>query len=280
MAADQWAASMTPTGSAQSTQTILGGPRLSPRANGEVRTFADAETLARRAAEWLCDAANAASGKFAICLSGGSTPRRLYQMLSENPIAMRMPWDRIHWFFGDERFVPHDHPDSNFRMAEKALFSRAPIARGNIHPIPTEAMTPEQAAADYEQTLQRYYGAESLDSNRPMFGVMLLGLGEDGHTASLFPGNPALTERRRWVAAVAGGPGHTRITLTYPALNSSALAAFLVAGQSKRDILSRALGGDDSLPALGVRPVGRLFWFVDRAACPQPSDATSADPQR
>ncbi len=270
---------MTPTRSAQSTQTHVGGTHVPLQANGEGRTVADAETLARRAAEWLCEAANASSGKFAMCLSGGSTPRRLYEMLSANPIAARMPWDRIHWFFGDERFVPHDHPDSNFRMAEKALFSRAPIARGNIHPIPTEGVTPEKAAADYEQTLRRFYGATSLDSNRPLFGVMLLGLGEEGHTASLFPGNPVLNERRHWAAAVAGGPGHTRITLTYPILNSSALAAFLVAGQSKRDILARALGGDDSLPALGVRPVGRLFWFVDRAACPQAPDAGSIEPR-
>ncbi len=271
---------MTPTGPAQSTPTNVGGARVPPRGTGEVRAFADAETLARRAAEWLCDAANAASGKFAICLSGGSTPRRLYEMLSANPIAARMPWDRIHWFFGDERFVPHDHPDSNFRMVETALFSRAPIARANIHPIRTEGVTPEQAAADYEQTLQRFYGGTSLDSKRPLFGVMLLGLGEDGHTASLFPGNPVLNERRRWAAAVTGGPGHTRITLTYPILNSSALAAFLVAGQSKRDILARALSGDNSLPAVEVRPVGRLFWFVDRAACPQVSDAGSAEPRQ
>ncbi len=248
--------------------------------NGKVRVFADAETLARRAAEWLCDAANAASGKFAVCLSGGSTPRRLYEMLAENPIAARMPWDRIHWFFGDERFVPHDHPDSNFRMVETALFSRAPIARANIHPISTEGVTPEEAAADYEQTLQRFYGAALIDANQPLFGVMLLGLGEDGHTASLFPGNPVLKESQRWAAAVTGGPGHTRITLTYPILNSSALAAFLVAGQSKRDILARALGGDDSPPALGVRPAGRLFWFVDRAACSQASDTGYAEPRR
>jgi 6-phosphogluconolactonase len=271
---------MTATGPAQSTPRSVGGARVPLRVSGEVRTFADADTLARRAAEWLCDAANAASGKFAICLSGGSTPRRLYETLSANPIAARMPWDRIHWFFGDERFVPHDHPDSNFRMVETALFSRAPIARANIHPIPTEGMTSEKAAADYEQTLQRFYGGTSLDSNRPLFGVMLLGLGEDGHTASLFPGNPVLNERRRWAAAVNGGPGHTRITLTYPVLNSSALAAFLVAGQSKRDILARALGGDDSLPALGLRPAGRLFWFVDRAACPQAPDAGSAEPRQ
>ena len=270
---------MTPTRSAQSTQTHVGGTHVPPRANGEVRTFVDGDTLARRAAEWLCDAANAASGKFAICLSGGSTPRRLYEMLAENPIAARMPWDRVHWFFGDERFVPHTHPDSNLRMVETALFSRAPITRGNIHPIPTEGVTPEKAATDYEQTLQGFYGAASLDSDRPLFGIMLLGLGEDGHTASLFPGNPVLNERRRWTAAVTGGPGHTRITLTYPALNSSALAAFLVAGQSKRDILARALSGDDSLPALGVRPAGRLFWFVDRAAWPLAPDAGSVEPR-
>ena len=230
------------------------------------RTFENAEALAHDVAEWLCDLAQASDRAFAVCLSGGSTPRRLYECLATPPIASRFPWSRVHWFWGDERFVPHDHPDSNYRMARDAFLSRVPVPDDNIHAVPTEGLSPEQAAAAYETTLKRFYGADTLAPDRPLFDVTLLGIGEDGHTASLFPGQPALQETRRWVVAVIGAKSEPRITLTYPALDSSRDVAFVVTGKEKRDAVARAQAGDRAIPAAGVRPVGRLHWFTDRAA--------------
>jgi len=239
---------------------------MSPTAN-RIDESPDAETLAGRAAEWITDLAAASHGRFAICLSGGSTPRRLYQRLAEPPFRDRMPWQRVHWFWGDERFVPWGHPDSNYGMARAALLDHAPIPSGNIHGIATGGR-PDDAARAHERGLKAYYGAEALDPARPLFDVQLLGLGPDGHTASLFPGTAVLDERQRWVAEVVGAKPEVRITLTYPALDSSAHTAFLVAGADKREILARALAADRSLPAARVRPVGELVWFTDAAARP------------
>ena len=154
-------------------------------------------------------------------------------MLADAGIASRFPWSRVHWFWGDERFVPHGHPDSNYRMARDALLSRVPVPDDNVHAIPTEGLSPEQAAAAYETTLKRFYGADMLAPDRPLFDVTLLGIGEDGHTASLFPGQPALQEMRRWAVAVIGAKSEPRITLTYPALDSSRDVAFLATGEGK-----------------------------------------------
>src|ERR1700688_4991842 len=181
-----------------------------------IRTFENAETLAHEIAEWLCRLAQASSRDFAVCLSGGSTPRRLYECLAAPGIASRFPWSRVHWFWGDERFVPHDHPDSNYRMARDAFLSRVPVPDGNIHAVTTEGLSPDQAAAAYETTLKRFYGADMLAPDRPLFDVTLLGIGEDGHTASLLPEQPALQERRRWVIEVIGAKSEPRISLTYP----------------------------------------------------------------
>jgi 6-phosphogluconolactonase len=233
------------------------------------RTFESAETLAQGVAEWLCALAQARDRDFAVCLSGGSTPRRLYQALATPGIASRFPWSRSHWFWGDERFVPHDHPDSNYRMALDALLSRVPIPRHYIHAVPTEGLSPEQAAAAYETILKRFHGADGLSPDRPLFDVTLLGIGEDGHTASLFPGQPALQEKRRWAVAVIGAKSEPRITLTYPAIDSSRDIAFLATGEAKRGAVAGAKAGDRELPAAMVRPIGRLHWFTDRAAAPQ-----------
>jgi 6-phosphogluconolactonase len=232
----------------------------------ERRAFDDGEALARNVAVWICALALAKMGAFAVCLSGGTTPRRVYEMLAEPPIALSLPWSRVHWFWGDERFVPHDHPESNYAMAYGALFSRVAVPAENIHPIPTEGLSPQEAAAMYEATLKRFYGADALTPERPLFDVTLLGIGEDGHTASLFPGQPALEETRRWALAVLGARPEPRITLTYPSLDSSRNLAFLVTGAGKREPLRRVRAGDTALPAARVRPVGRLHWFVDRAA--------------
>ncbi len=145
------------------------------------------------------------------------------------------------------------------------MLSRAPIPAANIHPVQTEGLTPDAAASDYERELKSFYGAERLDPARPLFDVNLLGLGADGHTASLLPGTAVLEERERWVAAVVG-PKPARITLTYPALESSRHVAFLVAGKEKREIFSRFQRGEHTLPAARVRPTGTLHLFADAAA--------------
>ncbi|HUC10262.1 MAG TPA: 6-phosphogluconolactonase [Stellaceae bacterium] len=225
----------------------------------------DLEDLAHRSARWMTDIVGRSTGCCAISLSGGSTPRRLYQLLAEPPYREAMAWDRTHWFWGDERFVPPDHPDSNFRMVREALLSRAPVPAGNIHPIPTGG-DPAAAAHDYERTLKSFYGADTLDPAHPLFTIELLGLGPDGHTASLFPATSVLDERRRWVAEVIGAKAEDRITLTYPVLESSRHTAFLVAGADKREALARVQAGDRDLPAARLTPVGELVWFVDEQA--------------
>ena len=228
----------------------------------------DAEALAERAADWIVERVLMGTGPVSVCLSGGSTPRRLYQALARAPHRDRMPWQRIHWFWGDERFVPSNDARSNYGMVREALLNRIAAPLGNVHPIPTDGITLDAAVVTYERELKRFHGAEELSPERPLFDVTLLGLGEDGHTASLMPGTPVLEERSRWVAAVAGVAPEARITLTYPALESSREVAFLVSGAAKRDMLARILRGSADVPAARIRPVGRLHWFVDRAALP------------
>jgi 6-phosphogluconolactonase len=229
----------------------------------------DREALACRVAQWITDLAVSTSDRFAVCLSGGSTPRRLYELLAEPPFRDVLPWQRLHWFWGDERFVPWDHPDSNYGMVWAAMLAKTPAPPSNIHGIPTSG-APDDAARAYEHALQSYYGADTLDPARPLFDVQLLGLGPDGHTASLFSGSSALEERRRWVTAVFGARPEVRITLTYLALESSRHTAFLVAGADKRDILAQALAGNPALPAARLQPVGGLTWFIDATARPGP----------
>ena len=231
-----------------------------------IEVLADPERLAHRLADWLLEAARSAEPPFAVALSGGSTPRRLYELLAQSPRREAFPWDDTHWFWGDERFVSHADPQSNYGMVHEAMLSHAPIPPSSIHAIPTEGMTPEAAATLYEQELMTFYGAGSLDPKRPLFDVTLLGLGPDGHTASLFPNTPVLDERQRWVAAVVGVKPEIRITLTYPPLESSRHAVFLVAGKEKRSVLDRLLRGDRNLPAARLHPIGTLHYFADVAA--------------
>ena len=226
----------------------------------------DAQAVARHAAAWLSrKLAARAQEASAVCLSGGATPRILYATLAQIPL----PWKRIHWFWCDERFVPSADPRSNYGMVQELLLARAPIPRENIHAIPTGRDTPEAAAAAYEEDLKRFYGAPALQADRPLFDVTFLGVGEDGHTASLFPGSPVLQERSRWAAAVRDAQSEARITLTYPVLESSRDVAFLVTGARKRAIMEEMLDGATGAPAARVRPAGRLRWFVDRAAAPR-----------
>lgn len=237
----------------------------------ETRVFETAEAMASTLADWIVEQARAAAPLFAVCLSGGTTPKQLYELLAAPPRRERLPWDRTHWFWGDERFVPHDDEQSNFRMAREALLRHVPVPPGNIHAIPTANVSAAVAAAAYESELKHFYGADTLDPARPLFDLTLLGLGEDGHIASLFPASPALAETRRWAVPVVGESPVERITLTYPALASSRNTVFLVAGERKRQALARALAGDRSLPAARLDPHGAVYWFVDRAAATAPA---------
>ena len=233
--------------------------------NGRIEVLADPPALARHVAEWMTAAAVAAKGTFRVSLSGGSTPKALFALLASADFVSRFPWAKVSWYWGDERFVPYDHPESNYRMTREAVLTKAPVPSGNIHPVPADG-TPEEAASRYERTLQAAYGAAVLDAARPLFDVTLLGLGADGHTASLLPGEPVLQERKRWVAAVSHGRPEVRITMTYPVIESSRLVAFLVTGREKASMLRAIRAGESQVPAARVRPLGDLFWFVDRAA--------------
>jgi 6-phosphogluconolactonase len=227
--------------------------------------LADPEALARHVAGWLTDLALAAPGRFAIALSGGSTPKRLYEILAEPAFRDRFPWEKTHLFWGDERFVPPDDPASNLGMTRRAMLDHVPIPPANIHPMPTVG-DPAEAARAYQLTLQTYYGAESLDMSRPLFDVTLLGLGENGHTASLFPDTASLNEMLAWVTPVTENVPQPRLTLTYPAIACSTYVAFLVAGASKAQVLRLVWGGDSSQPATQVTAAGTLIWFLDEKA--------------
>jgi 6-phosphogluconolactonase len=233
-----------------------------------VEVLPDAQALAEHAAHWLLDLACAKSGPFAVSLSGGSTPKLLYQLLASPPLKDRFPWARTHWFWGDERFVPHDDPASNYRMTREAMLDRAPVPPANIHPMPTEHMSAAHAADAYERELKEFYGQDTLDPARPLFDVELLGLGTNGHTASLFPCMTVLKDRTHWVGSMTDKDAGTRLTLTYPALESAREVAFLVAGKDKRPVLQEILSGRSDLPAAHVRPQGTLRFLVDRAAAP------------
>lgn len=230
--------------------------------------LADGEALARAAAECLAKmVAHAPGPRVAICLSGGSTPRRLYQLLASG-VPAALPWGRIHWFFGDERMVPPESPDSNAGMARDALLARVPIPPDHVHAVPVAQLSAEAAASAYAAELEDFYGAGRLEADRPFFDLTLLGIGEDGHTASLFPGMPAIEEDRAWTAPVpvAGQPPYVpRVTLTRPALASSRLVLFLVAGAGKRPALTRI--AQASLPAARIAEASpRCRWLIDRAA--------------
>jgi len=228
----------------------------------------DFEGLAHRVAQWIVDLACAAPDRFAIALSGGSTPKRLYQLLAAAPLRAAMPWDRVHLFWGDDRFVPWDDPNSNYGMARDAMIAHVPIPPENVHGIRPDG-SPDDAARAYEDELKSYYGSATLDPKRPLLDVNLLGMGPDGHTASLFPGKPALEVRDRWVTGVPEpglNPLVPRVTLTFPALASSRSAAFVVAGADKSAMMKRVWAGERELPSARIDPVGELVWFIDRAA--------------
>jgi 6-phosphogluconolactonase len=224
--------------------------------------FIDAAQLASRTADWIAGLIVAKRGRFRIALTGGSTPRGLYSELASRD---GVDWSQVEFFWGDERFVPHDHPDSNYRMARETLLSHIAVPPENIHPITGEG-DPDAAARQYEAMLKRAYGSETLDPARTLFDLVLLGLGSDGHICSLFPGSPVLDEKQRWVVSVPKGRPETRITLTYPAIESSRMTAFVVTGAEKAQAVEAVRSGDQSLPGARLKPNGELIWLLDRAA--------------
>ena len=230
---------------------------------------ADAEALAQAAAERVMALISANAGRIAICLTGGSSPKKLYQLLGSDTYRDKIPWDRVHWFIGDERFVPESDPLNNMAIA-RATFLDHNAPSGHIHPIPTIAENPDASAEAYARELQTFYGAESLDPARPLFDLVLMGAGPDGHTASLFPNYPAIEEAQRWVVGVPKAnvaPFVPRVSLTLPALASCREMLFEIAGHDKQPILTRLLNGE-TLPAVRARSNGETVWLVDQAALP------------
>ncbi|MBZ5533648.1 MAG: 6-phosphogluconolactonase [Acidobacteriia bacterium] len=233
-----------------------------------LRVVPDAAGLNRNAVDEFCTCAHAAiaqSGRFAVALAGGNTPRGVYELLAKEP-AGKLPWDKIHLFFGDERHVPPDHPDSNYRMVRETLVSKAPIPEANVHRVRAELDAPA-AAAQYESALREFFQVQP--GEWPRFDLILLGMGDDGHTASLFPGSPALNENARLVVANPTTQKGERITLTLPVLNRAANVVFLVSGAGKAQIMRDAFASANGMrfPARQVNPAnGRLLWIADRAA--------------
>jgi 6-phosphogluconolactonase len=238
----------------------------------DIRIFEDPTTLFRGAAEEFVSQANAAvqsSGRFTVALSGGSTPRSLYSLLATRP---SLPWDKIYFFFGDERHVPPDDPESNYRMVRESLLSKTPVPAENVFRVPAENPDASRAAEAYEQTLRKFFSPPP--GQFPRFDLVLLGMGPDGHTASLFPGIPALKEKSRWVVADWVEKFKTdRITLTLPVLNNAAVVMFLVSGQDKASVLKEVLKGKqpgEFFPSKLIKPShGDLIWMVDQAAAAQ-----------
>jgi 6-phosphogluconolactonase len=237
----------------------------------EILVTEDAAALADAAARAIAACATdavAARGRFAVALAGGGTPRATYERLARPPLREQMRWDRTWVFFGDERAVAPDHPDSNYRMAHQALLSKVPIPPAQVARIRGESDDLETAAADYGRRLTEVF--ECRRGQLPRFDLILLGMGVDGHTGSLFPGSPVLKEVFRPVAAVHAGAASIpqRITFTLPVINAAAHVMFLVAGAEKAKVLKTVLGDTPGgLPAALVRPSdGRLTWLLDRAA--------------
>ena len=226
---------------------------------GRIEASDDAEALARHVAEWLIGQVDRHAGPVRIALSGGSTPRRMFALLASPAYAGRMDWAKLHLFWGDERCVPYDSPDSNYGEAKRLLLDHVGIPAGQVHPFDVR-LPPEAAADAYAANLTRDAGAGML------FAITFLGLGEDGHTASLLPGQAVLDERHRLAAAVTEGRPETRLTLTFPALERSEIVAFLVSGAGKQVIFRDIRAGLADVPAARLRPLGETVWFVDQSA--------------
>lgn len=244
--------------------------------NGKLEIFDNEQKLFHAAAEKFVAAANAAlaaRGVFSVALSGGSTPKALYQLLTDAAYAGRVAWDKVEWFFGDERSVGPEDPESNFRMAREAMLTKLPVDAARVHRIRGESDKPAEAAAEYAAQLGKVLsaGAAGETSKPPAIDLVLLGMGNDGHTASLFPFTKALHEQKKWVVPNDVPQLNTRrYTLTAPVLNAASCVLFLITGVGKAKVLEEVLNGPpepDRLPSQLIAPGrGELLWYVDRAA--------------
>lgn len=238
----------------------------------EIMICRDRDDLGDQAAVFFVRSAQEAvslRGRFSVALAGGATPRTLYRSLASAAFAEKIPWKSVHLFWGDERALPPDHPDSNYHLAEEALISHVPIPSKNVHRMPGERSDLQAAAAVYEKTLRDFFGPS--ERGWPSFDLVLLGIGPDGHTASLFPGSPVLKETVRWVAApYVEKLNAARLTLTLPVLNHARRVIFLAAGQEKASIMRDVLSDDPpstDLPARLVQPWrGERLFFLDQDA--------------
>jgi 6-phosphogluconolactonase len=243
----------------------------------DIRIFEDPKSLFQGAAEEFASQATAAvrsRGRFTVALSGGSTPRSLYSLLATKA---SLPWDQIYFFFGDERHVPPDNQESNYRMARESILAKVPVPAENVFRVPAENRDANQAAESYEQNLREFFN--TAPGSFPRFDLVLLGMGPDGHTASLFPGTAALQEKARWVVSNWVEKFKTdRLTLTLPVLNNAAVVMLLVSGQDKAGMLKEVLEGKqpgELFPSKLIKPSnGELIWMVDRAAASQLSGSS------
>ncbi|HEV2882310.1 MAG TPA: 6-phosphogluconolactonase [Pyrinomonadaceae bacterium] len=240
------------------------------RATPDMQIFADANEVARAAAERFAELARgniAGNGRFSVALAGGSTPKRIYELLAGEDFGARLDWSRVHIFFGDERCVPPDDADSNYRMANEALLSRVGLPEENVHRMRGEGDAVANARL-YEDELRGFFGA---DAAWPEFDLVMLGMGDDGHTASLFPGTHALDAQASWVTANWVEKFNTyRVTLTAPAINHARQVMFIVTGAGKAERLHEVIHGahdPQRLPSQLIQPrAGALAWFLDEAA--------------
>jgi len=245
---------------------------MSAAPNREVYIFPDSAAIARRASEIFVDAAKsavAANGAFRVALSGGSTPKALNQLLAAEPLKSQLPWDNMHIFFGDERHAGPDDPDSNYRMTNETLFTRVPLQPTQIHRIMGEYPDTEKAAQEYEALLRKEFTLSA--GQLPRFDLMFLGMGDEGHTLSLFPGTKALHDHGRLVMHNWVGKLYTeRVTCTAPVANNSAQVVFMVGGAAKAPALKAVLEGPyepEQLPSQLIKPTnGKLLWLLDAAA--------------
>ncbi|MBD1842992.1 6-phosphogluconolactonase [Cyanobacteria bacterium FACHB-63] len=232
--------------------------------NPQIEILADLNALVDRTLELVVEklqAAIATRNIATIALSGGSTPKPLYEKLAQQ----NLPWDKLHIFWGDERYVPADHPDSNQRMARLAWLDKVPIPPANIHPMPTDDADPAIAAQKHEAELQTFFNTEP--GEFPAFDVILLGIGDDAHTASLFPHTPALQVRDRLIT-VGNKDGNPRITFTAPLINAAQTVIFMVAGANKYNALAQIFADqadENTYPARLIKPEGELWWLLERS---------------
>ena len=238
-----------------------------------IQIVADVEAISRKAAEiimgLMAETLNTKT-HFSIALSGGSTPKSLFTLLADDvSLRTQVDWDKVHFFWGDERHVPPDHPDSNFRMAYEAMLSKVPVQETNIHRVRAEEQDASKAAEEYEDELRTFFNLKP--GELPYFDCVLLGMGPDGHTASLFPGTEALHEQKRLVVSnwVEKFQSH-RITLTAQAINNADCIIFLVSGEEKAEVLREVLEGENNpelFPSQLIKPNhGKLLWLVAQSA--------------